>query len=58
MGLIKVSKKFAENFRKVCQHYQCKPDEVEEMKEKARADFEAAQECYAMLAREIDARAA
>jgi hypothetical protein len=29
---------------------------VEEMKAKAKADFEAAQECYAMLAKEIDAR--
>jgi hypothetical protein len=58
MGPVKVSKKFAENFRKVCEYHNCTPEEVEEMKTKARADMEAAQECYAMLAKEIDARAA
>lgn len=58
MGLIKVSKQFAADFEKVCKYHKCTPEEVEEMKIKARADYEAAEECYAMLAKEIDARAA
>jgi hypothetical protein len=58
MGLVKVSKKFAADFDKVCKYHNCTPEEVEEMKAKAKADFEAAQECYAMLAEEIDARGA
>jgi hypothetical protein len=58
MEQIKVSKKFAADFDKVCRYHNCTPEEVEEMKAKARADFEAAQECYAMLAKEIDARRA
>jgi hypothetical protein len=58
MSEIMVSKKFAADFDKVCKYHKCTPEEVEEMKAKARADMEAAQECYAMLAKEIDARAA
>jgi hypothetical protein len=58
MSEIMVSKKFAADFYKVCRYHNCTPEEVEEMKAKAKADFEAAQECYAMLAKEIDRRAA
>jgi hypothetical protein len=58
MEMIKVSKQFSADFKKVCEYHNCTPEEVKEMKVKARADFEAAEECYAMLAKEIDARAA
>ena len=55
---MKVNKKFAENFKRVCEHYGCKPDEVEEMKAAVKRDYEAAQECFAAMAGEIEMKEA
>lgn len=54
----KVSKKFAENFKRVCEHYGCKPDEVEEMKEAVKLDYEGAKVCFEAMANEISAEVA
>lgn len=51
---MKVNKQFSENFKKVCQHYDCKPDEVELMKEAVKRDYNNAQVCFTAIAAEID----
>ncbi len=51
---MKVSKKFIEDFRKVCNHYDCPPEEIEIMKECARNDYENARICFADIAQRID----
>ena len=50
---MKVSRHLKGDFDLVCKHYSCAPDEVELMKVSARADMEAAEECFAALAEEI-----
>jgi hypothetical protein len=53
-----VSKKFSENFKKVCEHYECKPEEVEEMKAAVKLDYEGAKVCFEAMAKEISAEVA
>jgi len=50
---ITVSKQFLSDFKKVCEFYECPPDEIELMKEAARNDIENAKECFRCLAKEI-----
>lgn len=50
---MKVSREFQNNFKKVCQHYQCTAEEVEEMKDSVRRNYEAAKESFAAMAEEI-----
>ena len=55
---MKVSKQFAENFKKVCEHYECKPEEIVEMKEAVKRDYEGAKVCFEAMANEISAEVA
>lgn len=50
---MKVSKEFRINFAEVCKHYECQPNEVEEMKAAVRRDYDAAEVCFAAMAKEI-----
>jgi hypothetical protein len=52
---MKVNKKFADNFKKVCDHYNCQPDEVEDMKGWVRKDYQAMQNWFAGVVQEIEA---
>lgn len=51
---ISVSREFQDNFRKVCQHYGFTEEEIEDVKEAIRRDYENAKVCYAAIAADID----
>lgn len=48
------SAKFVNDFLAVSKHYLCQPDEIEEMKNCARADMENAVICFSALADELN----
>lgn len=52
---MKVSRDFQNNFRKVCQHYGFTDEEIEDVKDAIRRDYENAKVCYAAIAADIDA---
>ena len=52
---MRVSKEFRKDFARVCQHYECSPEEVEEMKASVRRDYEGAKLSFGAMAEEIDA---
>lgn len=53
MKKMQVSKEFAENFAMVSGHYACSDEEIAEMKQAARADMEAAETSFGLMAQEI-----
>lgn len=50
---VRASKQFTENFGLVAAHYACPPDEIEAMKQAARADLNNAIVTFAAMAAEI-----
>jgi hypothetical protein len=50
---MKMPRQFVTNFTRVCEHYRCAPNEVEQMKACAMADPDGACKCFAELAREL-----
>jgi hypothetical protein len=48
-----VSREFAENFDLAVRHYGFTPKEINEAKAAAKADMEAAEECFAAIAQRI-----
>ena len=54
---MRVSREFKESFDKVCQHYGFTDEEIEDVKEAIRRDYENAKVCYAAIAADIDAAA-
>lgn len=52
---IKASPAFVSAFQAVCRHYKCTPDEIEIMKQLARADMPAAVQSFGIMAGEVAA---
>lgn len=50
---VRASKQFTENFGLVAAHYACPPDEIEAMKQAARADMANAEISFGLMATEI-----
>lgn len=50
---VKASSKFVNNFMFVSKHYLCTKEEIEEMKQCARNDMQAAEESFGLMADEI-----
>ena len=47
------TKEFRRAFKIVCDHYQCPPHEVDQMKQLVRDHYEEAERCYFALVKEV-----